>query len=617
MWREWRCGVRERGKSSLDKGDIIPQMNKEFGEIVRGFKRTVGLMERSEKAMLALASFLMLATGVLTNLPAVILGRLVDNLIGLKDIQFSQATPFIGLIVVIILLREILTVIRKYLVENIATQTEKKQTVAVIERLLKTDIAVVNRKQIGSLHGRIFRSIQGMVRVIKLGFLDFFPVFFSALAAVAIAVSQKPLLASVMILVIPTGVLLIVKQVASQKGIRVALLRGKEKIDGAVIEMLGGLETVRVANTTANEVEKVETVAEDLRRQEIKHHIYMALFDSGKYLNEGFFYILVVSLSILFSAQGVISRGDILVYSILFLSITGPLREINQILDEAHESSIRVNDLYELLEQPLDESFMTASSGKRLKKIKKAVVKADNLSFGYPERTTMALKGINLAIAKGEKVGIAGASGCGKSTFIKILLRLMHDYSGKVTLFGKDLKSITREEIAGKIAYVPQKTYIFSGTIKDNIIYGCLRKRISNREIVRAAKKAHIYEEIVGFLGGFDGVVTENGNNLSGGQKQRLALARLILKSPELFIFDEATSALDNTNEILIQRNMEKLFKDKTMITIAHRLTTLKNSDRILVFDKCKIVQEGKYGELAKKAGLFRDFLKQKEKEGV
>src|SRR3989344_2132525 len=126
MWREWRCGVRERGKSSLDKGDIIPQMNKEFGEIVRGFKRTVGLMERSEKAMLALASFLMLATGVLTNLPAVILGRLVDNLIGLKDIQFSQATPFIGLIVVIILLREILTVIRKYLVENIATQTEKK-----------------------------------------------------------------------------------------------------------------------------------------------------------------------------------------------------------------------------------------------------------------------------------------------------------------------------------------------------------------------------------------------------------------------------------------------------------------------------------------------------------
>lgn len=204
-------------------------MNKEFGEIVRGFKRTVGLMERSEKAMLALASFLMLATGVLTNLPAVILGRLVDNLIGLKDIQFSQATPFIGLIVVIILLREILTVIRKYLVENIATQTEKKQTVAVIERLLKTDIAVVNRKQIGSLHGRIFRSIQGMVRVIKLGFLDFFPVFFSALAAVAIAVSQKPLLASVMILVIPTGVLLIVKQVASQKGIRVALLGAKRK----------------------------------------------------------------------------------------------------------------------------------------------------------------------------------------------------------------------------------------------------------------------------------------------------------------------------------------------------------------------------------------------------
>src|SRR3989344_456879 len=610
MWREWRCGVRERGKSSLDKGDIIPQMNKEFGEIVRGFKRTVGLMERSEKAMLALASFLMLATGVLTNLPAVILGRLVDNLIGLKDIQFSQATPFIGLIVVIILLREILTVIRKYLVENIATQTEKKQTVAVIERLLKTDIAVVNRKQIGSLHGRIFRSIQGMVRVIKLGFLDFFPVFFSALAAVAIAVSQKPLLASVMILVIPTGVLLIVKQVASQKGIRVALLRGKEKIDGAVIEMLGGLETVRVANTTANEVEKVETVAEDLRRQEIKHHIYMALFDSGKYLNEGFFYILVVSLSILFSAQGVISRGDILVYSILFLSITGPLREIHRILDEAHESSIRVNDLYDLLNQPRDISFQ-AGSKERFASNNTNAIEISKLSFKY--ENSPVLQDINFVIKNGEKIGIAGASGCGKSTLIKILLRLVHGYAGKVEVFGKNLDTMDRKEIADRIAYVPQKTHIFSGSIRENIVYGCERENIGDDDVVRAAKLANLYEEIENSLGGLSGRVAENGNNLSGGQKQRLAIARLILKSPELLILDEATSALDNTNETKIQRNIEQLFKDKTTITIAHRLTTLKNTDRIFVFELGKIVQEGTFDELAERKGLFQDFLRQKE----
>ena len=590
-------------------------MNKEFSEILLGFKRALKLMEKPEKVSLIVASFLMLIAGVLTNLPALILGRLVDKVVSTTTFQFNLAVPFIGLIIVIIIIREALTIVRKYLVENIATQTEKKQTVTVINHLLRTDISVINEQQIGSLHGRIFRSIQGLVRIIKLGFLEFLPTIFSAGAALAIALSQKPILATMMALVIPTGLFIIIKQVSSQKGIRVVLLRGKEKIDGAVVEMLGGLETVRVLNTTSQEVEKVETVAEELRKREIKHHIFMALFDSGKYLNEGFFYILVISLSILLSAQGVISRGDILVYSILFLSITGPLREIHRILDQAHESSILVNDLYGLLNEPLDKSFKSVLESKvkdSSPQLNTAIL-VKNLYFSFPNKSLKDLSNINLKIDYGEKIGIAGASGCGKTTLIRILLRMLHNYSGEIYLFGRNLNSVSREEIAEKIAYVPQKTYIFSGTIKDNILYGCMRKNIKQEEIVEAAKKANIYDEIVRSLGGFEGRVTENGNNLSGGQKQRLAIARLILKSPEVFIFDEATSALDNTNEIAIQRNIERLFKDKTMITIAHRLTTLKNSDRILVFDKGKIMQEGIFNQLANQKGLFQDFLKQRE----
>ena len=585
-------------------------MNKEFSEILNGFKRTLRLMEKPEKTALIFASFLMLITGVLTNLPAVILGRLVDKLVGTERLDFSVAIPFIVLIIGIILVREALTVVRKYFVENVATQTDKKQTVNVIEHLLKTDIANINQQQIGSLHGRIFRSIQGMIKIIKLGFLDFFPVFFSALAAIAIALTQKPLLASVMVLVIPVGLFIIVWQVSSQKGIRVALLRGKEKIDGTVVEMLGGIETVRALNTENQEVAKVEEVAEAMRKKEIRHHIFMALFDSGKYLNEGFFYILVISLSIFLAAQGVITKGDILVYSILFLSITGPLREIHRILDEAHESSIRVNDLYDLLNQPRDISFQAHDRGKSPPNNANAI-EVRKLYFKYGN--SPVLQDINLVIKNGEKIGIAGASGCGKTTLIKILLRLVHGYSGRMEIFGKKLDAIGREEIADRIAYVPQKTHIFSGTISENIIYGCQRENISDEEIIEAAKLANLYDEIQNSLGGLSGRVAENGNNLSGGQKQRLAIARLILKSPELLIFDEATSALDNTNEIKIQRNIEQLFKDKTMITIAHRLTTLKNTDRIFVFERGKIVQEGNFDELANREGLFQNFLKQKE----
>lgn len=587
-------------------------MNKELSEILLGFRRALYLIDSQEKITLIIASVLMAIAGVLTNLPAVILGRLVDRIVGVKNLEFSLAVPFILLIVFIILIREILTIVRKYLIENIATQTEKKQTVAVIEHLLKTDIGTINETQIGSLHGRIFRSIQGLVRVIKLGFLEFLPIFFSAVAAIAIALSQKPFLASVMILVVPTTLFIVIKQISSQKGIRVALLRGKEKIDGTVVEMLGGIETVRVLNTQYQEVQKVESVAEDLRRREIRHHIFMALFDSVKYLNEGFFYILVISLSILLSAQGVISRGDILVYSILFLSITGPLREIHRILDQAHEGSILVNDLYGLLNSPVDESFQDTKREKHSDGEQDTEVEIKKVSFSYSDRSNQTLKDISLRVRLGEKIGIAGASGCGKSTLVKILLRLIHNYSGQVYLFGKDLKTISRDEIAQKVAYIPQRTYIFSGTIRENIIYGCSRKNISQGEIVEASKKANIYHEIINSLGGFEGKVTENGNNLSGGQKQRIALARLILQSPQLLIFDEATSALDNTNEVLIQQNIEQLFRNKTMITIAHRLTTLKNSDRILVFDTGKIVQEGTFDELSGKKGLFQEFLRQR-----
>ena len=568
------------------------------------------LMEKPEKTALVFASFLMLITGILTNLPAVILGRLVDKLVGIDNFDLSIAIPFIALIIGVTLVREALTVVRKYFVENVATQTDKKQTVNVIEHLLKTDIANINQQQIGSLHGRIFRSIQGMIKIIKLGFLDFFPVFFSALAAIIIALTQKPLLAGVMILVIPVGLFLIVWQVSSQKGIRVALLRGKEKIDGTVVEMLGGIETVRALNTENKEVTKVEEVAEGMRKKEIRHHIFMALFDSGKYLNEGLFYVIVISLSIFLAAQGVITKGDILVYSILFLSITGPLREIHRILDEAHESSIRVNDLYDLLNQPRDISFQ-AYGKKETTSNNADAVKISKLSFKYGD--SPVLQDINFVIKNGEKIGIAGASGCGKSTLIKILLRLVHGYSGKVEIFGKNLDTMDRKEIADRIAYVPQKTHIFSGSIRDNIVYGCERENTTDEEVIRAAKLANLYKEIENSLGGLSGRVAENGNNLSGGQKQRLAIARFILKSPELLILDEATSALDNTNETKIQRNIEQLFKDKTTITIAHRLTTLKNTDKIFVFERGRIVQEGTFDGLANQKGFFQDFLKQKE----
>src|SRR3989344_217385 len=273
-------------------------------EIKTGVQRTLHLIDRPEKRALLIASGVMVVTGFLTNLPAVILGRLVDRLTSGPSFKFASVTAFIIIITLIIIIREVLTIYRKYLVENVKTQTEKKQTVATISHILEADNSALESLRIGTLHGRIFRSIEGLVRLIKLGFIDFLPTAFAALAALIIALTQKPLVASLMVLVIPTGLYIIMKQISSQKGIRIQLLRGKERIDGNVVEVLGGLETVRSLDTTDYEVNRIEVSAEQLRKREIKHHIQMAFYDSAKYLNEGFFYILVVVISILLARHG-------------------------------------------------------------------------------------------------------------------------------------------------------------------------------------------------------------------------------------------------------------------------------------------------------------------------
>jgi len=582
-------------------------MKKELREIVISFKKVLGLLDKKDRLVLLYATLIMIFAGLLTNLPAVILGRVVDKMFSTNLLTIGLVGPYILLIVFIILVREALTVLRKYLIENIATRTEKEQTIKVLEHLLKTDISILNQRQVGSWHGKIFRSIQGLIRLIKLSYLDFFPAFFSAIAAITIALYQKPILGAVMILVIPAGIYIILRQISSQKGIRIALLRAKEQIDGRVVESLSGIEAVRALNTINEDKNKIEIIAEKIRTKEIKHHFDMAIFDSFKYLNEGFFYVLVICIAIFLASKGIISRGDILVYSILFASITGPLREIHRILDEAHESSIKVNDLFDIMNEPIDRSFRIYSDQALPSNIVFPAIEIVNMSYSYKDDTNI-LHNINLEISTGERIGIAGVSGCGKSTLIKILLRLIHNYHGDIYLFGQELNDISRESIAQKIAYVPQKPYIFSGTVRENIMYGN-GESISDKEIIEASKLANIWDEIEGSLGGLNGKIAEGGNNISGGQKQRLAIARMMLSNPDLIILDEATSALDSSNEAIIQKNIEEKFHNKTIVIIAHRLTTLRNCDRILVFDQGEIAQSGKYYELSRSEGLFKNFL--------
>ena len=235
-------------------------------------------------------------------------------------------------------------------------------------------------------------------------------------------------------------------------------------------------------------------------------------------------------------------------------------------------------------------------------KIRKATIRFDKVSFAYPNRGNL-FENISLEIPSGQKVGLVGLSGSGKSTFIKLISRYYDIDSGSITVNNHDIRKITQESLHRNIATIPQDVCLFNRTLMENIRYGNVKA--SDNMVYSAARKAYADIFIKKFANGYQTKVGDRGVVLSGGERQRIAIARAILKNAPILVFDEATSALDSQSEIHIQKSLHNLMKGKTVIAIAHRLSTLREMDRILVFDKGKIVEDGTHEELLQKDGMY------------
>ena len=464
---------------------------------------------------------------------------------------------FLALIAGAYVLREVLNVIRRYLVENSCTHIEKSMTVLVVSHLMKMDLTTLTEDKVGALQGRISRSVVGFVRFIRLAFLDFFPPLLTGIFAICASLTKQPLLALAMAGVIPASLYLTMRQLNSQKGIRLKLIRSREEMDGTVVEQLGGLDYVRAANTHDYEVQRVAQAAERRREMEIWHHFQMSLFGCSKALNEGFFHILVLAMAVYLAVSGTISLGDVLIFSMLFSNVMAPLNEVHRGLDEGHECSLLVADLLRLLDEPPDRSFSPATVREVRAVPGKPLIEVSDLVVEYPSINgrRRALSGVSIRVNHGETIGLAGPSGCGKTTWLRVLLRLTHPTAGTVLLGGVPLESVSREAIGRIIGYVGQSPFVFAGTVAENIRYG--NANVTDEAMYEAARRACIHEEILEMPAGYQAAVKERGQNLSGGQRQRLALARVFLKDPPLLILDEGTSALDTISERHVQRAID------------------------------------------------------------
>jgi ATP-binding cassette, subfamily B, bacterial len=602
------------------KWERLRAIAQELGTIARRGRHVWRLVPwRQRLGLFGALAVMSLASAANTAIP-VCLGRLVNS-VDPTTHPGSTATAltaiaafYLAIIAGAYLVRESMNVLRRFLVEKTCTRIDKDMYVRVVAHLMKVDLTVLAQDHVGALYGRINRSVEGLVRFLRITFLEFVPAIFTGSFALAAALSQQPKIALAMLGVAPLSLALTIWQIITQKGIRLDLLRTREAMDGTVVEQLGGIDYIRAAHTHKQEVRRIARVAERRRAKELRHHFEMSLFGSGKAINEGLFHVLVVAFAVYLLVQGRLQPGDVLMFSGLFLYVMAPLNEIHRFMDEAHESSLRIGDLIGLLTVPVDRSFKTPAdaSPPRLSTGEPLFVSEGlEVEFRTEAGGRRGLDGLSVAIRHGETIGVAGRSGCGKTTWLRSLMRLVHPCGGTATLGGVSLERVSREAIGELVGYVGQNPFVFAGTVAQNIAYGC--DNASDEQIRRAAEMACIHDEIMLMPGGYKARVAERGQNLSGGQKQRIALARVFLKNPPILILDEGTSALDNTSERLVQKAINAARTDRTVILVAHRLTTLRDADRILVFDDGRIVETGTYTELIRRGGVFADLVRSAE----
>lgn len=504
------------------------------------------------------------------------------------------------------LVKALLTYVIQYWGHLLGVRIQGDMRRAMFAHLQKLPFTYFDNNKTGAIMSRMINDLFNISELAHHGPEDMFMSVISIVGAFVMLATINIYLTLIVFIFIPVLLLFAVRNRKRMNSSFMQMRREEASVNADIETTVSGVRVTKAYGSEDYVQGRFDRANNNYQKARGSAYKAMGIFGAGMGFISDFLYLAVLLAGGLFFYYGIIDTGEFAAYILFISMLLTPIRTIVTLYEEIQSGSTGFRRFCEIMDEPEERD---AEDAVTLGEVK-GDIEFKNVEFSYAGKEEDVLEGVSFSIPHGKTTALVGGSGGGKSTICHLILHFYELSGGEITLDGIDIEKIKRSSLREKIGIVAQDVFIFDGSVKENIAFG--KADASEEEIVEAAKRANIHDYIVSLPEGYDTWVGERGVQLSGGQRQRISIARAFLKNPPILILDEATSALDNITETQIQLALNELSEGRTVVAVAHRLSTIRSADQIVVIERGKIVEKGTHEELVQAGGRYAEMLGEK-----